>query len=465
MSTDDKTTARDDNDKIMKSPEPNADMMIDPYVYFKTGRAVNYDRRWAGTVQLGPNRQNKLITAMSLGMPEATAPVVGVWVTTPFNRTGHGPIIEAFLAELKAAGIAKWPENCCYFTNDMGKAALRKYLRGVCIGRHKANAKSWGNKYAAMTGVSFQDLESANLEPIKQFLAKQGIDVEKVNWDSITATLRGLYKKTTSTYINKEEKARRITNYFNEKDESTEEFLESLSDDVSVDMPEVITIAEATGLTPKDVVKFMQEIQTKETIDSRGDEVVMLDDEDDVVTIQAEEVMAEIDIDEPTAEALDEIEEATHIDVTELDDEDEGVVEVPELGTSVAVAAVTTIEKPAPLTDEEATELNHAIAEVEAVTGDMDPSKPHERDLGKDKAEFHQVNPENLRTLRSRSFSDASVTEVTTESIGFKDDGQVKKQYLQSTPFGDWYLPEGTWLMGDADDGRVYLIVSVVAEV
>jgi len=148
MSEEVKGEERDEAGKVQKAEQPDPEQMIDPFVFKATGAAVNYDRRWAGTVKIGGT--------------------LGVWVTTPWNR-GHGAATRELFDRLKAAGQIKWKENALYFTHEQGKKAAATYMHHVVSGAPytiasgeqvvlKANAKSWRNRFEKMSGVKFEDL-------------------------------------------------------------------------------------------------------------------------------------------------------------------------------------------------------------------------------------------------------------------------------------------------------------------
>lgn len=100
-------------------------------------------------------------------------PVAGCWHSSQVSR-GHTPAFDQALKERKElpeddpAHIA-WEDKGYYFSTEEGVEARETYekmvLDGFCLvdGEKytvKANGKSWKNKHAAFTGVSWEDLQA-----------------------------------------------------------------------------------------------------------------------------------------------------------------------------------------------------------------------------------------------------------------------------------------------------------------
>lgn len=128
-----KSRARDEGGKIITVPQPDHRAVIDPYVFIAAKTAVNYDLRFGASLTLGSGDQR----------------VIGIWVSTPWQRKGHGPLCEALLKQLRALPEddprhVSWPDNAFLWTQAQGIQARQKYVEMVCEGKLKANKGSWG---------------------------------------------------------------------------------------------------------------------------------------------------------------------------------------------------------------------------------------------------------------------------------------------------------------------------------
>lgn len=245
----DKVRARDGDGRIQKEPQPDPTEMIDPFLYQYMGRAVNYDRRWVGTMKLGET--------------------LGCWCTTPFNRPNMGEQAEALYAKLKAEGKITWAEKGFFFTHAQGVAARKHYEKTVLEGKLKANAKSWGNKHAGFTGTTFEELEKKFPE---------------------------LYKKASAAYVSKAQKLERV--------QAVKEAIEKKGDDPTIEMISLALLEHDQKWATEDFLEKLLEDQPKEEAE---EEVEVIETEPsfdfDQMEPSDEEILAEST---PDLEAEDE---------------------------------------------------------------------------------------------------------------------------------------------------------------
>lgn len=429
---------------ITKSPEPNPDEMIDPFVYRACKGAVNYDRRWAGTVTMGGT--------------------VGVWVTNPFNRTGHGPLAEALYNKLKEAGKLPWTAKAFYFTHEQGKVALKQYLTGVLTGEqgHKANKKSWSNKYVGITGVSYDELAAGNFSNMKpEFLDEDTWD-EKVkengyeNLLDLKAHLKELYTTGGTTYVNAAQKMQRVSKFLEGKNESADEI-------ETTDNAAIQEIADATHLKTSDVIKVLNKMTGTETNGVSEDE-------------PAEKFDGELNLDDiefdsgPNADMLQKIEaevkELTGEDFTEIDVH-AGIGDAEDLNLEGASEPITNkpddpnageISEEEVAAEERRYEDNLVTASVTAVDEPrevIEASKQEPHDF-----EFHDVS--NMKRVHARVYSDASKQKMMRdESLIVRTGPNEEMQYFLC------YIPEldeerlliaGLNLIGNPETGQCWLV-------
>lgn len=382
--------ARDDEGRIQRASEtPDKNEIICPLVFMVTGgrSAVNYDVTWTSTIDLGQGP--------------------GAWKSAPQSR-GHSDAFYEKLQQLKDAGKIKWPEKAFYFTHEQGVKARQQYEKNVLEGKVKANKKSWTNKHAAFTGVSWEDLENK---------------------------FPDIYKKTTSTYQSQADKLELIDRAM---EASGIDSYEEVEDNID-------QLAEMTSLSKEDIEKVVQKAMEKK--DEPGEEK-------EVIKAEA----ADLDFDEMVGPSAEELQSDTESRVAEEQDlVDEASSDIQEEDAALATAGITATEEPVKV-DQSGQQIVEATDNAE--TGNAIPLSTTEMiDLGDESV-----------WIKARVFSDASSTTVDTESMCWKATGGSEQvRYLIEMPddsgLTEEWLREGKNVIGNPQTGELFAIEVTVNDV
>lgn len=419
--------------KIVKVEQPDPMEMIDPYLYKYMGRAVNYDRRWVGTMILRGTE--------------------GCWCTAPFARANMGDEAKKLYLRLKEEGTITWKEEAFFFTHAEGKAAANHYVGQVLAGKIKANKRSWGPHFDAKKGVissrfyrmvTPEMADKAGFE-IREAQAFENAQAQAGVWfEDLEDAYPDLYqKKTTSTYVNKEKK------------------LEMIQEAVSTikstgETPTLAAIAEITGMRDEEIAKLVagekarlkaiEEAETPVVIEAPEMSFEDEDPSESDITAETEDITALSEDEEDDEDILIEAEASDEDDLTAEIDAEDREAKVEEIATAATSATESMFDFD--LAEETVTETPEVIAET--------------------KIQEPETAPEDLKTVTARVFVDSSMEKIHTdcESVGWKgDDKEQHQAFLVEIPnYREMWLEPGINLIGNHITGEMYRIDVVIGE-